>query len=119
MPNAEIENNAERKNEDARNQYRIHSRAFIADALLDPVRQWCPVALIKYNEKILVSSTHHKFGRLGPLLLWQPGWMAVSMRGHEYIHKRIKKARTMGWYAPLGFWNNPKAIAQFPDGIIR
>lgn len=55
---------------------------------------------------------HHIYGRRGPLLNWQPGWLAVSAKGHEWIHKNISEARRCRWYAPAGMWENKKVMEE-------
>ena len=57
--------------------------------------------------------THHVFGRLGHLLNWQPGWMAVSQQGHSWIDANREAARLRGWLAPKGLWNTS------PEEILR
>lgn len=101
-------------------QYTREAREFINNLLSSgSLKVYCPVAACVFLELIQVSEVHHKFGRRGKLLLWKPGWIAISQRAHEWVHKNPEDARILKAYAPVGFWNNPKAITQFPDGIIR
>ena len=51
------------------------------------------------------TEVHHVFGRLGPLLSDQTGWLAVSSAGHRFIHANPNHARAQKWLAPLGRWN--------------
>ena len=53
-----------------------------------------------------INEVHHKFGRMGDLLRWQPGWLLVSKAGHRWIHSNIAEARRRGWIAPHGKWND-------------
>ncbi len=86
-------------------QYSKLAHGFITDALLDPVRQWCPVAETVFGAKRLVSQVHHTRGRRGDLLLNQKYWMPVSDIGHRFIHDNIDMARVAGWLAEKGEWN--------------
>ncbi len=49
---------------------------------------------------------HHRFGRRGRLLLWEPGWLAVSQSGQEKIHANLEWAREHGFIGPVGTWND-------------
>ena len=86
-------------------QYTNMAHEFITDALIDIHRQWCPVARIIFLEHIRVSETHHIRGRAGKLLLDKRFWMAVSHKGHRYIHDHPKSARLYHWIAEPGDWN--------------
>ncbi len=63
---------------------------------------------MKYGHPICarLNEVHHRFGRLGELLEWQPGWMAVSKQGHRWIHSNIEEAMKRGWIGPKGTWND-------------
>lgn len=52
------------------------------------------------------EQVHHCFGRLGPLLNDQTHWLAVSAKGHAWIHANPADARAQGYIAPLGKWNS-------------
>lgn len=52
------------------------------------------------------SQIHHIRGRLGPLLLDERYWLAVSWEGHRWIHDNPAIARKRGWIAGQGQWNN-------------
>lgn len=76
-------------------------------------RQWwklvqsckCPVMLLLFAKVVPVSkSPHHTRGRIGTLLCDTRYWLAVSERGHEWIHQHPKEAREHGWLCPVGFW---------------
>lgn len=56
------------------------------------------------------TDIHHRFGRRGKLCNWQPGWLAVSRKGHLYIHAHPLIARSRDWIGPVGSWNNPKVM---------
>lgn len=88
-----------------RREYRRLAHEFVTDALIDPMRQWCPVAKCVFNERILVSQCHHFRGRLGRLLIAKQFWLAVSDKGHRFIHDHIGIARKLGWIAKSGDWN--------------
>lgn len=55
------------------------------------------------------TQVHHKFGRIQRLLLWEPGWLPVSDKGHDWIHRNINLAREFGLIGPVGTWNNHQA----------
>ncbi len=58
--------------------------------------------------------SHHKYGRLGRLLRWQPGFMAVSLAGHRWIDSNRAEARARGWLGPEGTWNDyDRAVAHY------
>ena len=51
---------------------------------------------------------HHKRGRRGVLLLYEPLWVPVCNSCHDWIHDRKPGfARQLGLLAPIGQWNNP------------
>ena len=99
-----------------RRRYRIEARAFVAESVARGER--CPVVAAipelrngrKYGHPISARLTecHHRFGRVGKLLRWQAGWMAVSRLGHRWIHQHVSEARAHGWMAPVGQFNNQK-----------
>lgn len=60
-----------------------------------------------------LNEVHHVFGRAGRLLLWKPGWLAVSKWGHRVIHAFPDVARRIGWMAPEHIWNDFKRAEQF------
>ena len=57
-----------------------------------------------------IVEVHHKYGRMGKLLTWKPGWIAVSKQGHRWIHSHITDARDYGWICPVGMWNDQKIV---------
>ena len=82
--------------------YRKAARLFLLERRLAGVR--CPVTGGE------VEQVHHKFGRLGKLLMWVGGWIAVSAVGHDWIHRNIAEARKRGLICPIGLWNSQKVI---------
>ncbi len=56
--------------------------------------------------KRLANQIHHKFGKIGKLLLWEPGWRPVSLAGHQWIDAHREEARKRGLLAPIGSWND-------------
>jgi hypothetical protein len=97
--------------------YRQQAKIFIADCQAKGIT--CPVRenLHRLSDEQLqtffaeggsaqVTEVHHRFGRVGRLLLWIPGWLAVSSGGHAVIHQWPAFARKMGWLAPEGAWND-------------
>lgn len=101
-------------------QYPEFARGVVRKARADGRR--CPVTLsiqslrngTKYGYPISsrIRHNHHVFGH-GPneeLLMWDPGCFGVSVMGHRWIHSNIDEARNRGWYAPVGFWDNPRRV---------
>lgn len=43
------------------------------------------------------TEVHHKNGRTGKNYLDESTWMAVSAKGHCWIHQNPKEARAKGW----------------------
>ncbi len=56
--------------------------------------------------KTASNQVHHRFGRVGRLLLWEPGWIGVSAAGHDWIQRNPAAARKRGLLAPMGAWND-------------
>lgn len=72
--------------------------------------QICPVAsfflkhpetkgrdLIEWSQSINAVEVHHKGGRVGKLLNDQSLWLAVSRKGHNYIHDNPEESYSRGW----------------------
>jgi len=78
--------------------YAAEKRAFVASERAAGKR--CPVT----GEP--VTECHHRYGRRGRLLMWKPGWLAVSWEGHQFIHDHFACAVKAGWYGPVGTWND-------------
>jgi hypothetical protein len=51
---------------------------------------------------------HHKYGRLGSLYWWIPGFMAVCQHCHDKIHRERKWAIANGHLGGMGEWQNTK-----------
>lgn len=77
----------------------------------DRVKEWlkdkmCVACLIRTSEPGAVATQcHHKHGRRGALLLYEPLWLPVCADCHDWIHRNIAAARELGLYAPAGQWN--------------
>lgn len=93
-------------------QYTREARAFITAMLMNPSTQWCVIAALELKQAARVTQVHHFAGRIGKLLLWKHGWLAVSDIGHRWLHTHVKEAREKGWICPAGMWNNPKIMEQ-------
>lgn len=59
--------------------------------------KYCPVASRVFGKRILATETHHKAGRVGQLLNYQPMWLAVSREGHRWIHDNPAKSYELGF----------------------
>lgn len=51
-----------------------------------------PEEIVRSKGFIKASEVHHKAGRKGKLLNYFPFWLAVSRRGHNWIHANPEKA---------------------------
>ncbi len=60
------------------------------------------------------AQVHHKFGR-GKFLMWEPGWVQVSLDGHRWIDSHREEARARGLLAARGEWQNYKVIGQLKN----
>lgn len=49
------------------------------------------------QKPVIATDIHHKAGRTGSNYLNTDTWMAVSRKGHEYIHENMNRARAWGW----------------------
>jgi len=57
------------------------------------------------------TEVHHRFGRQGQLLNYQPYWLPVCRQCHDWIGRNPAAARKLGLLAPVGQWNTmPKDI---------
>lgn len=59
--------------------------------------QVCIVSKAVFNETRLAREIHHKAGRKGKLLNYVPFWLAVSRKGHNWIHNNPEKAYQLGF----------------------
>jgi uncharacterized protein YcgL (UPF0745 family) len=57
-----------------------------------PENKYCQAAKAIFNESVLTNEVHHKAGRIGKLLNYVPYWLAVSSKGHDWIHANPKEA---------------------------
>lgn len=89
--------------------YRREAVEFVRQA--NERKESCPVILKLQQIAEPVECVHHIRGRgrggRGPLLRDQRYWMAVSRRGHDWIHRNIEAARAEGWICEKGLWNTP------------
>jgi hypothetical protein len=96
-----------------REYYKVRAKIFVRTAWENPLTVYCPVmaaiGIGTGNERIAVDQVHHKRGRLGPLLIDERHWLAVSQKGHDLIHANPVLARAHGWLCAPGQWNtSPK-----------
>ena len=63
------------------------------------------------------TQCHHRFGRIARLLLWEPGWVAVSAEGHDKINQEKVWARSVGLLGPCGSWNNYEAARKLMENV--
>ena len=65
----------------------------------------CAVCLGLGEVPAPATEVHHKFGRIGKLLRYQPGWIPCCVNHRETPHLRRKWAMEMGLIAPAAEWN--------------
>lgn len=87
-------------------KYNASAKAFFAEPGND-VCHIC-VKLREDGDDILLrpaAERHHRFGRIGRLLNWRPGWMP-SCRGHRtWPHDHPSRARQLGILCEAKDWN--------------
>lgn len=71
--------------------------------------QVCPVAkyflqqdissedFLEWSRNLKTTEVHHKAGRIGELLLASEYWLAVSRKGHNFIHDNPEFSYSKGW----------------------
>lgn len=75
-----------------------------------PENQVCPVAFffmkqaittseeaLDWSRNLKTTDVHHKAGRTGELLLDVSFWLAVSRKGHNFIHDNPEFSYSKGW----------------------
>ena len=78
---------------------------------------WCAWGLAQVPPQMIRSSqVHHKYGRIKRLLLWEPGWLAVSQQGSLWIHGNIVAARALGLICEVGCWNDFERATKCVEG---
>lgn len=93
--------------------YRRAAKRFVAEAVARG--ETCPVVAgvpelrdgRKYGHPVSgrLNEVHHVRGRLGPLLMAERFWIALSKQGHRWVHEHVNEARERGWLARRGDWN--------------
>jgi hypothetical protein len=61
------------------------------------------------------TQCHHRFGRIGRLLLWEPGWLPVSAAGHNEINSRPAWAIKLGFNGPVGTRNDYERAVKYME----
>lgn len=75
-----------------------------------PENKTCPVAKyflqksdlspeeqLDWARNLKATEIHHKAGRIGKLLNYVPYWLAVSRKGHEFIHNNPEFSYSKDW----------------------
>jgi len=70
-------------------------RSYLKESRADRAGKRCAVF-----PHLMADQTHHIYGRRGKLLLWRPGWLHVSQRGHDFIRDFPIEAKAKGWLCP-------------------
>jgi len=99
-------------------------------ARIKPISGKLAAASRIYNERVKVwlvgkqcavfhqlpaTQCHHRFGRRGRLLLWEPGWLPVCDAGHALIHSTPKASITRGFIGPVGTWNDYERAKKYVE----
>lgn len=58
------------------------------------------------------TECHHKFGRFGLLLTFEPGWVPLCSSCHRWTHDNPKTARELHLICEQGSWNSYKKALQ-------
>jgi len=74
--------------------------------------RFCPVAANMLGSQCRTTQNHHTKGRDGALLLDERFWLAVSDRGHKWIHDNPKEARRYGFVFTKGYGINDQLEAR-------
>ena len=76
------------------------------------VGKMCQCCFLRGRGLVIATHNHHKFGRRGKLLLWEPGFVPVCDSCHpSWIHfEQVAKAQDLGLLAPPGQWNTMPKI---------
>lgn len=53
---------------------------------------------------------HHKSGKVGKLLCYEPEIIPICRKCHDKIHHEPAWAKVNGWLADAGRWNNQKIV---------
>lgn len=89
----------------ARRSARLGEYAHAKRLFLNDRKNWyCAVMEIIEYRSVPATDIHHVRGRIGKLLMDQRYWLAVSRKGHRWIHDNIEEARKRGWIAQRGDW---------------
>jgi hypothetical protein len=83
--------------------YRIQVKAWL-------IGKWCKGCEVLFEKITPATQCHHKFGRVGKLLLWQAGWVPVCADCHEWIGSNPMDARCLGLLCEVGQWNNQSLV---------
>jgi hypothetical protein len=93
--------------------YRAVRQRFLLD---NPICQACiPISRhvgFPLKDARWAEDVHHKYGRIGPLLTWTPGFVAICRNCHHYIGEHPNIARKLGLLASTGQWNNTALAKQ-------
>lgn len=75
----------------------LRSHCFLCGRFVDPTER----------------TNHHKFGKVGRLLNWKPGWNMVHLDCHIWITNHTKEARELGLIGPEGTWNDYERAVKY------
>lgn len=78
-----------------------------------PENRFCRGCIITsegVENKVPSTQCHHKYGRLGKLLIDEKHWIPLCDFCHDQVHRWPEWARNHGLIALPGQWNNPPKI---------
>jgi hypothetical protein len=82
-----------KKRKEETDEYSLARKEF----LFKPENEFCIVMATMHGKTVRCTEVHHKYGRENERLLDQEYWLAVSRKGHQWIHANPKLAREAGW----------------------
>lgn len=62
------------------------------------------------NRATTATQCHHRSGRVGRLLNYEPEWIPLCNACHEKVHRNPSWAREIGLLAPIGQFNNQSIV---------
>lgn len=65
--------------------------------LVEEHNRFCPVMSEIFNQTVLATEIHHINGRENERLNDREFWLAVSRKGHQWIHSNPKLSREKKW----------------------
>ncbi len=84
----------------------VYERLKAAHFALHPDCQLCGGPISWDDDR----TCHHWAGRAGKLYLYAPWFRTAHLHCHQFVDQHPREAVALGWRAPEGVYNNPRAI---------